>query len=98
LLYVFGHVPGNKGEWVEVRDAIKKPLWNTDKVQGSLQRPPVPTFEYDLTIDGSGAAGHEEFMPRPHIDPTDPDYHERMTDIHNAEAKAAKAAVQTVQS
>ena len=98
LLYLHGHVPGNKGEWVEVRDAIKKPHWNTDKVKDSLARPPVPTFEYDLTIDGSGAPGHEEFMPRPHIDPTDPDFHERMIDINNAAAKAAKAAVQTVQS
>lgn len=95
LLYVLGAVPGNKGEWVEIRDAVKRPLWGKPgKVQDDADRPPLPTFEYDMSIDGSGAAGHEEFMPRPTIDPTDPDFIERMQEAHNASVKAAKAAAQ----
>jgi large subunit ribosomal protein L3 len=73
LIYVAGHVPGNKGGFVEVRDAVKKPLWRTDKVLGALERPPLPTFEYDADIDGTGVA-YEEFMPLGEEDPLDPDY------------------------
>jgi large subunit ribosomal protein L3 len=73
LLYVLGAVPGNRGEFVEVRDAVKKPLWNTDKVLHKSDRPPVPTFEFDANIDGSGQAGHEVFMPLPDRDPLLPD-------------------------
>ena len=69
LLYVIGAVPGNKGSFVEIRDAVKKPLWGTDKVLGELDRPPLPTFEFDDSVDGSGEAGHEEFMPLPDYDP-----------------------------
>jgi len=73
LIYVKGHVPGQKGNFVEIRDAVKKPLWRTDKVLGSLERPPLPTFEYDSEIDGTGNC-YEEFMPIGDDDPLDPDY------------------------
>ena len=73
LIYVKGHVPGQKGNFVEIRDAVKKPLWRTDKVTGSLERPPLPTFEYDSEIDGAGTC-YEEFMPIGDEDPLDPDY------------------------
>lgn len=73
LLYVIGAVPGNRGEFVEVRDAVKRPLWRTDKVLEKVDRPPVPTFEFDDAIDGSGQAGHEVFMPLPDRDPLLPD-------------------------
>ena len=73
LLYVAGAVPGQKGGFVEIRDAVKKPLWRTDKVMDSLERPPLPTFEYDPEIDGSGTCV-EEFMPLEDEDPLDPDY------------------------
>jgi len=76
LVYVIGAVPGSKGQWVEIRDAIKRPLWKSDKVQDGVDRPPLPTFDFDLTVDGTGEPGHEEFMPLPKIDPTDPDYDE----------------------
>ena len=68
LLFIEGAVPGNKGEFVEVRDAVKKPLWRTEKVLGQVEKPPLPTFEYD-EFDGSGNPGHEEIMPMPAKDP-----------------------------
>mmetsp|Transcript_23527 Transcript_23527/g.55749 ORF Transcript_23527/g.55749 Transcript_23527/m.55749 type:complete len:429 (+) Transcript_23527:265-1551(+) len=73
LIYVKGHVPGQKGNFVEIRDAVKKPLWRTEKVLGALQQPPLPTFEYDPEIDGTGNC-YEEFMPFGGEDPLDPDY------------------------
>jgi large subunit ribosomal protein L3 len=76
LLYVAGCVPGNKGTFVEIRDAVKKPLWRTNRVMGELERPPLPTFEYDLAIDGSNEPGYEEFKPMEDKDPLDPDYND----------------------
>ena len=73
LIYVKGHVPGQNGNFVEIRDAVKKPLWRTDQVLGSLERPPLPSFEYDPNIDGTGIC-YEEFMPHGDEDPLDPDY------------------------
>jgi large subunit ribosomal protein L3 len=73
LIYVTGHVPGQKGAFVEIRDAVKKPLWRTDKVIGSLERPPLPSFEYDPELDGTGQC-YEECMPPGDEDPLDPDY------------------------
>jgi large subunit ribosomal protein L3 len=73
LIYISGHVPGNKGGFVEIRDAVKRPLWRTDKVLGGLERPPLPTFQYVPDIDGAGQA-FEEFMPLGEEDPLDPDY------------------------
>lgn len=73
LIYVKGHVPGQNGNFVEIRDAIKKPLWRTDQVEGSLERPPLPSFQYDPNIDGTGIC-YEEFMPYGDEDPLDPDY------------------------
>jgi large subunit ribosomal protein L3 len=73
LIFVEGAVPGNKGNWVEIRDAVKKPLWRTDKVLDGVDRPPLPTFEFDESIDGCGQGGHEAFMPIPQKDPLAPD-------------------------
>jgi len=73
LIYVKGHVPGQNGNFVEIQDAVKKPLWRTDKVLGSIERPPLPSFEYDSEIDGTGIC-YEEFMPLGDEDPLDPDY------------------------
>lgn len=68
VLFVKGAIPGNKGCFVEIRDAVKKPLWGTDKVLGEIDRPPLPTYEYE-EADGSGEAGHELFMPPSNLDP-----------------------------
>jgi large subunit ribosomal protein L3 len=73
LIYVAGAVPGNKGGFVEIKDAVKNPLWRTEKVTGAIQRPPLPTFDYDDKIDGTGVC-FEEFMPLEEDDPLDPDY------------------------
>ena len=92
LIYVKGHVPGNKGSFVEIRDAVKKPLWNTDLVEGKLDRPPLPTYDYsqdllqdddgdEAIIDGSGKAGYEVFMPIGTEDPLDPDYRNTLTQL-----------------
>ena len=97
VLFVKGHVPGNKGGWVEIRDAVKKPLWKTDLVEGAMDRPPLPTYDYsqDLLeaeeleqvdgtsnfIDGSGIVGHELFMPIGDEDPLDPDYRNTLTSL-----------------
>jgi large subunit ribosomal protein L3 len=73
LIFVEGAVPGNKGSFVEVRDAVKKPLWRTEHVIGAIDRPPLPSFQFDEEIDGCSLPGHEEFMPLPNIDPLSPD-------------------------
>jgi len=72
LLYLRGAVPGNKGEFVEIRDAVKKPLFGTDKCEGGKDSafPPLPTFEYE-GVDGCGEAGHEVMMPMQEQDPLD---------------------------
>ena len=81
LLYVAGGVPGQNGGFVEIKDAVKKPLWRTeDKVMGNPERPPLPTFEIDPEIDGTGTT-YEEFMPRGKEDPLDPDYNDTVTVI-----------------
>ena len=72
LLYVLGAVPGNKGAFVEIRDAVKKPLWATEKVLDGIDRPPLPTFEFE-DLDGVGEGGHEAFMPLSQADPLVPD-------------------------
>jgi large subunit ribosomal protein L3 len=71
LLFIRGSIPGNKGEFVEIRDAVKKPLWGTPNVLDGLEKPPLPTFAYDPEKDGSGLAGFDEFMPIPNEDPFD---------------------------
>jgi large subunit ribosomal protein L3 len=73
LLYVHGSVPGKCGNFVEIRDAVKRPLWGTDLVWNKLDRPPLPTFAFDPDVDGSGRPGHEMFMPLPDADPLAPD-------------------------
>ena len=74
LLYIRGAIPGNKGEFVEIRDAVKKPLWGTDLIDGGkdCKRPPLPTFDYEEGIDGSGQSGFEAFMPIPEKNPLVP--------------------------
>jgi len=73
LVFVEGAVPGSKGNFVEIRDAVKKPLWQTDKVTGAVDRPPLPTFEFDGGVDGCGEGGHDAYMPLPDRDPLAPD-------------------------
>ena len=80
LIYVAGPVPGQNGGFVELRDAVKRPLWRTDQVLGSLERPPLPSFDYDPEIDGSGQCV-EEFMPLGRDDPLDPDYMDSTIEI-----------------
>jgi len=72
LLYVKGAIPGQNGNWVEIKDSVKKPLWKTPHVQEEIRLPPLPTFEYDETIDGTGTK-YEERMPTPQKDPFVPD-------------------------
>lgn len=72
LLYIKGSIPGNKGGFVEIKDAVKRPLWGTGKVLGQLDLPPLPTFDYDEEVDGIGEK-HEEFMPLSQQDPFAPD-------------------------
>lgn len=69
LLYVRGTVPGNKGTFLEIRDAVKKPLFGTQKVQDSVPLPPLPFQIPDLDIDGSGKQGYELMMPMSQMDP-----------------------------
>ena len=71
LIYVKGAVPGNKGEFVEIRDAVKRPLFGTEKCEGGKDSefPPLPTFEYEEGVDGCGETGHEVMMPMQEQDP-----------------------------
>ena len=71
LIYLKGAVPGNKGEFVEIRDAVKRPLFGTEKCEGGKDSafPPLPTFEYEEGVDGTGEAGHEVMMPMQEQDP-----------------------------
>ena len=73
LIYVAGPVPGQKGAFVEIKDSMKKPLWQTDMVMNSLERPSLPTFDYDAAIDGNGTS-FKEFMLLGNEDPLDPDF------------------------
>jgi large subunit ribosomal protein L3 len=72
LLYIKGPVPGQKGGFVEIRDAVKRPLFGTSKVQDESIFPPLPTFDFEDGIDGSGQGGYEVMMPQQDIDPFDP--------------------------
>lgn len=72
LVYVKGAVPGPKGEFVELKDSVKHPLFGTEKVLDQVERPPLPTFFGEEGIDGSDEGGHEIHMPQSVIDPFDP--------------------------
>lgn len=72
LIYVKGPVPGQNGNFVEIRDAVKKPLFGTEKVEGDAKFPPLPTFEYEDGVDGCGEGGFEVMMPQQKDDPFDP--------------------------
>lgn len=76
LIYVKGPVPGQKGAFVEIKDSVKKPLFGTAKVEGETIFPPLPTFEYEDGVDGSGKPGFEVMMPQQEEDPFDPPVHE----------------------
>jgi len=101
LLYVKGSIPGNKGEFVEVRDSVKRPLFGTKLVSGYVPEklievggadsggaflvdtsikgnkfPPLPTYDYDVTVDGTGIPGFEEMMPLQDKDPFAPNMDE----------------------
>ena len=77
LLYIKGGVPGNNGAFVEIRDAVKKPLFGAteDKIEGgpTTKIPPLPTYQYDDKIDGCDQAGYEVFMPLFEKDPFAPE-------------------------
>jgi len=73
LLYVRGAVPGQCGNFVEIRDAVKRPLFATEKVEDASKFPPLPTFEYEEGVDGSGREGFECMMPLSKIDPFNPE-------------------------
>jgi large subunit ribosomal protein L3 len=72
LIYVKGCVPGQKGEFVQIKDAVKRPLFGTEKVEGKVVFPPLPTFEWEEGVDGCGVGGFEVMMPLQEIDPFDP--------------------------
>merc|ERR1719444_631968 len=74
LIFVKGSVPGNKGEFVEIKDAVKKPLFGSENIEGgvSTKIPPIPTHEYDDAIDGCGKSGFEVIMPLVELDPFAP--------------------------
>jgi len=72
LIYIKGPVPGQKGQFVEIKDSVKKPLFGTQKVEDAAIFPPLPTFDYDEDVDGSGKGGHEVMMPQQEEDPFDP--------------------------
>jgi large subunit ribosomal protein L3 len=76
LIYIKGPVPGQKGNFVEIRDAVKKPLFGTEKVEGEAKFPPLPTFEYEEGVDGCGEGGFEIMMPQQKEDPFDPPMNE----------------------
>mmetsp|Transcript_7103 Transcript_7103/g.15317 ORF Transcript_7103/g.15317 Transcript_7103/m.15317 type:complete len:409 (+) Transcript_7103:142-1368(+) len=71
LIYVKGAVPGNRGEFVEIRDAVKRPLFGTVKCEGGEDSvfPPLPTFAYEEGVDGCGEPGFEIMMPMQEQDP-----------------------------
>jgi len=84
LLYVAGHVPGQNGGWIEVRDALRENTFGTRDVLGGVDRPPVPTFvpglydagglyDGDDYVDGTGATGYEFDMPYKEVDPLAPE-------------------------
>jgi large subunit ribosomal protein L3 len=73
LIFVKGAIPGSKGTFCEIRDAVKKPLWKTSLVLDGIDRPPLPTYQFESGIDGCGAPGHDVFMPLPDRDPLVPD-------------------------
>jgi len=72
LIYLKGPVPGQNGAFVEIRDAVKKPLFGTEKVEGEAKFPPLPTFEYEDGVDGSGEGNSQCMMPAQKDDPFDP--------------------------
>jgi len=69
LIYVKGNVPGQKGEFVEMRDAVKRPLFGGEKVEDGAMFPPLPTFDWEEGVDGCGEGGFEVNMPVAGRDP-----------------------------
>ena len=71
LIYVIGQVPGNKGSYVKVKDAVKGPGFGTPLVDSS-RSVPFPLFVGETGVDGSGNDCGEEWMPKDTLDPLDP--------------------------
>jgi len=69
LIFVRGPIPGNKGTFVEIKDAVKKPLFGTKMVPESVELPPLPTSFGEDGIDGSGKEGYEMMMSISETDP-----------------------------
>lgn len=69
LLFVKGPIPGNKGCFVEIKDAVKKPLFGTKAVPDGVELPPLPTAFGEDGIDGSGKEGYEMMMSISETDP-----------------------------
>ena len=57
--------------FVEIRDAVKRPLFGTALVEDSASIPPLPTAHYDEEIDGSMKKGYEVMKPLEEKDPSD---------------------------
>mmetsp|Transcript_26582 Transcript_26582/g.34647 ORF Transcript_26582/g.34647 Transcript_26582/m.34647 type:complete len:96 (+) Transcript_26582:394-681(+) len=74
VIYCMSKVPFQDKMEIGSKSKIpsKKPLWKTPHVQEEIRLPPLPTFEYDETIDGTGTK-YEERMPTPQKDPFVPD-------------------------
>ena len=86
LIYVKGQVPGNKGNWVEIRDAKKgnglsESLVKTvndqldDKVYPE-DKVPFPIFQKVFGVDGCGMPGHDVWKPRGEVDLLNAEYEE----------------------
>lgn len=57
--------------FVEIRDAVKRPLFGTAMVEGNAKIPPLPTAIYDDDIDGSMKKGYEIMKPLEERDPNE---------------------------
>lgn len=79
LIFVRGGVSGQKGQFVEIRDAVKKPLFGTEHVKMIVNKnddqnenidaddmhdfPPLPTWNIQEGVDGCRTGGYEIIMP-----------------------------------
>lgn len=78
LIYVRGSVPGQNGAFVEIRDAVKRPLFGSKHVKENMHEdegredddnsnshkfPPLPTWTMEKSIDGCEKGGYEVYMP-----------------------------------
>ena len=74
LIYVIGQVPGQKGSYCKIRDAVKGPGFGNVKKRLTVDREvPWPLFVGEEGVDGTGVKGVEEWMPKSDIDPLAPE-------------------------